>query len=166
MTSYLYHPWLHHVVTLLHICAGLFWLGWIVFIFFLLIPVVREQVPEAVDRIMPALKRRVRRFVFWMILLIAGTGVYNMHYRGLLDPDVLLGSAYGHRFLIKLGAALLLFGIYFAAPYLLGGEPGDEGDDKDCGHAGDGPDVTGLVLHAIAMVSGLVAALIGISLGG
>lgn len=165
MIDLLNNPWVHHVITLIHICAALFWMGWIVFIFVLLMPVVQRNIPSAVEKLMPALKQRVRRVVFWLILLIAATGLYNMYYRGLFDTEVLLYSAYGRRFLLKLGAALILFSVYVAAPYLTGGKASgaEEGCcDQDEDSSGN---MVGVVLHIIAFASGMVAALIGISLG-
>jgi len=166
MNTLLTSPWVHHVVTLIHICAALFWMGWIVFIFLMLVPVVKRNMPGVIDDLMPALKKRVRKVVFWMILLIVATGLYNMQYRGLFDMDVLFRSAYGRRFLVKLGAALLLFGVYFTAPYVTGGMQGNEQQDGCCEHDEQSSNVAGLVLHVIAFTSGMVAALIGLSMSG
>ncbi len=165
MTPFLTSPWVHHVITLIHICAALFWMGWIVFIFLLLVPVVKRNIPSVMQELMPALKQRVRKAVFWLILLIVGTGLYNMHYRGLFDTQVLLDSAYGRRFLLKLGAALILFSVYFAAPVLTGG-PASGGEEGCCEGDDSASGMVGLLLHVVAFTSGMVAALIGISLGG
>lgn len=163
--EFLMKPWVHYTLTLIHICAALFWMGWIVFIFLLLMPVVKRTVPSAVEDLMPALKRRVRKVVFVLILLIVATGLHNMYYRGLFDTDVLLNSAYGRRFLVKLGAALILFGVYFAAPVLTGG-PASGAEEGCCDHEEASANRVGLVLHVVAFTSGMVAALIGVSLGG
>jgi putative copper export protein len=165
MTQLFTFPWMHHIITLIHICAALFWMGWIVFIFLLLMPVVKRNIPAAVQELMPPLKQRVRTVVFWLILLIVATGLYNMYYRGLFDTQVLWNSAYGHRFLVKLGAALILFSVYFAAPYLTGG-PSSGADEGCCDEEESSSMPVGLLLHVIAFTSGMVAALIGISLGG
>lgn len=155
MKEFLLNPWVHNIVVLLHASAGLFWMGWIVFIFFLLMPTLRNMIPEDVQNILPALKQRIRRVVFWMILLIVVTGLHNVYYTGLYQWDVLFGSAVGHRFLVKLGSALVLFSVYVAAPYLTGGSGRKSSPGWMVG-----------VLHVLAFSAGMTAALLGISLGG
>lgn len=155
MESLLLHPWFHHFTVLLHASAGLFWMGWIVFIFFLLIPTLQERIPDEIRRILPALKHRIRRVVFWMILVILVTGSHNVYYTGLYQPDVLLGTGLGHRFLVKLGAALVLFSVYLIAPHLTGGSDGPESSNWMM-----------VVLHVLAFSAGMTAALLGFSLGG
>lgn len=72
--------------------------------------------------------------VFWLIPIILLTGLYNMGYRGLLDWSVLTGTDVGIRMLWKLGAATVLFSIYYAAPLIMGG--GNlQGGNADC-HGG------------------------------
>jgi putative copper export protein len=156
LNSLLLNPWFHHFVLLLHISAGLFWMGWIVFIFFLMVPVLRDRVPERVQSILPALKSRIRRVVFWLIMLIVITGVHNVYYHGLYRSDVLLETAYGQRFLVKIGAALVLFGVYFSAPHLTNHTSGE--DEKS------GSNRIVLVLHVIAFSAGMLAAFLGLSL--
>jgi len=154
--SFLMDPWFHNFVVLLHICAGLFWMGWIVFIFFLMVPVLRQQIPGHVETILPELKRRIRRVVFWLIMLIVASGLHNTYYNGLYHWDVLTDSAYGHRFLVKVGATLVLFGVYFTAPYLTS-LPADENKRQTKYVVG--------VLHVIAFSAGILAAFLGLGLG-
>jgi len=158
--------WIHYIVVLIHISAGLFWLGWIVFMFFMLVPVLRRVVPEQAQQILPALQKRVRKVVFWIIVLIVGTGLHNMYSTHLYDTVTLLHTSYGNRFLVKLGAALLLFTIYFAAPFLTGTNGDNVMNRSCCGDDSRRTQVISVVLHALAFAAGMTAALIGISLSG
>lgn len=158
--------WLHYCIVLLHISAGLFWMGWIVFMFFLLTPVLRRVVPERLREIQPVLERRVRKVVFWLILLIVATGLHNMYFTHLYDIRILLHTSLGHRFLMKLGAALVLFTIYFAAPFLTGRYDRGSGNPTCCEDTSRRGQVVKLVLHIVAFAAGMMAALIGVSMGG
>jgi len=164
MKSLLMNPWFHHVVLLIHICAGLFWLGWMVFIFFLLSPVLKETVPDRIHAVMPRLKSRIRSVVFWLIVLIVLTGTYNVYYNGLYRMDLLINTSYGHRFLIKLGAAGVLFGVYGVAPYLTGQSSDKQSNDPQQDTSPNPTKTVTVILHVIAFVAGLIAALLGISL--
>ncbi|MBI4446130.1 MAG: hypothetical protein HY645_09480 [Acidobacteria bacterium] len=158
--------WLHYWIVLLHISAGLFWMGWIAFMFFLLIPVLRRLVPERLREIQPVLERRVRKVVFWLILLIVATGLHNIYFTQLYDTRILLHTSYGHRFLMKLGAALVLFTIYFTAPFLTGMHGPGAGNLSCGGDTSRRTQVVKLALHILAFTAGMTAALIGVSLGG
>lgn len=127
-----------------------------VFIFFLLNPVLREKVPDQVREILPALKQRIRRVVFWLILILVATGLHNAYFNDLYRPDRLFGSAYGQRFLVKLGAAIVLFSVYVLAPYLTG-EDNPKGTE-------DGSETMMVALHVIAFSAGTLAAFLGFTL--
>lgn len=145
--------WIHYLVLLVHVFAGVFWLGWMVFIFFLLSPVLREEIPERARGLLTSLKERIRKVVFWLILIILATGLHNAYYNGLHRFEYLFGTDYGHRFLMKLVAVLILFSVYFTAPYLTSGT---ESDSE--------PVTMIVVLHVLAFGSGTVAAFIGLTL--
>jgi len=161
----MFHPWVHYVITLIHISAALFWLGWIVFIFLLLVPSLKERIPERVQDVLSAVKSRVRRVVFWLIWIIIATGLYNMEYRGLTHPEILFDTKMGHLFLVKLGAALLTFAIYFSAPFLTTMASQSSGEET-CESHGDLGIKIGVLLHVIVVLSMITAALIGVSVGG
>jgi len=65
-----------------------------------------------------------------------------------------------------LGVALLLFTIYFAAPFLTGMHGHAAGNPSCCEDNSRRTQVVGLILHTLAFTAGMTAALIGISLGG
>lgn len=157
-------PQIHYIATLIHIFAIVFWLGWMVFIFFILQPVAMRVSSINPQYFMPYVRQRVRKFVFWIIIIVILTGLYNMGYRGLLDWQVLTGTAVGHRMLWKLGAAAVLFGIYFIAPYVMGGHTGDNETE---GHKPPKKAKLMVVgMHVIAFSAGVAAAYLGITIGG
>ncbi|MFB6344200.1 MAG: hypothetical protein ABEK50_00300 [bacterium] len=165
LSQLLMNRWLHHVNVLLHICAGLFWMGWIVFIFLLLIPTLRSTVSNGVEEVLPVLKTKIRRVVFWLIVVITITGIHNVFYTGLYRWRILTGTEYGQRFLIKLGAALVLFSVYAIAPYLTS-KPENTSGSESCSSDGSGRSFVMVMLHVVAFSAGITAALLGISLSG
>lgn len=160
-------------VTALHVFCGVFWLGWMVFMFAILRPVAHRVAPSRVAALQGQIQQRIRRIVFWLIPTIIATGLYNMAHHGLLDWTLLTQTGRGHRMLVKLGAAGLLFGVYYTAPFLLrasdvaGSDSESRHDPADC-HGNPDPLIqkTSAVLHVLALLSGLTAAYLGVSLGG
>lgn len=158
-------PQIHYLVTLIHIFCAVFWLGWMVFLFFILQPVANRVPAISPGRLMKPIQKRVRGIVFWLIPVILLTGLYNMGYRGLLDWTVLTTTEYGHRMLWKLAAASVLLGVYYLAPWIMskkvrGPRPECHGD-----HAHSGKK-TKVIMHVAAFTGGVIAAYVGITLGG
>jgi uncharacterized membrane protein len=166
-------PPVHFVVTALHVFCGVFWLGWMVFMFAILRPVAARVAPERATELQGQIQQRIRRIVFWLIPTIIVTGLYNMAYHGLLDWALLTQTGRGHRMLTKLGAAGLLFGVYYTAPLLLRVSHAQQDtsdashDPADC-HGNPDPLIqkASAVLHILAFASGVTAAVLGVSLGG
>jgi len=164
----LWSPHVHFVVTAVHVFCGVFWLGWMVFMFGILRPVVTRVTPDRAAELQGQIQQRIRRIVFWLIPTILLTGLYNMAYLGLLDVGALLHTSRGHRMLTKLGAATILFGVYYTAPFLLRASHDETGnhDPADC-HGNPDPIIqkVSVVLHILAFASGVTAAYLGVSLG-
>lgn len=158
-------PQIHYVVLLIHIFSIVFWLGWMVFIFFILQPVAMKVSSLNPKTLMPYVRKRVRKFVFWIILIVILTGLYNMGYLGLLDWQVLTQTELGHNMLWKLGAAAVLFGTYFVAPFIMGGHTGDK-EQVDGHKPPKKAKLMVLGMHIIAFSAGVVAAYLGIVIGG
>ena len=162
-------PVVHSLVTAVHVFAGVFWLGWMVFMFGILRPVLSHVAPERAGHIQRQAQQRIRRIVFWLIPTILLTGLYNMAYWSLLDGGALLHTVRGRRMLVKLGAAAVLFGVYYAAPFVLRSahEDSDEAPDPaDChGHPDPLVQRTSAILHVLAFAAGVTAATLGVSLG-
>jgi len=168
----LWSPYVHFVVTALHVFCGVFWLGWMVFMFGILRPVAARVAPDRAADLQGQIQQRIRRIVFWLIPTIVATGLYNMAYHGLLDWTLLTQTGRGHRMLTKLGAAGVLFGVYYTAPFLLRasharhGDPDASQDPADC-HGNPDPLIqkVSVILHVLAFASGVTAAYLGVSLG-
>lgn len=163
----------HFAVTALHVFCGVFWLGWMVFMFGILRPVATRVIPVRAAALQKQIQQRIRRIVFLLIPTIVATGLYNMAYHGLLNWTALTETGMGHRMLTKLGAAGVLFGVYYTAPLLLrashtgGNTPESSHDPADC-HGNPDPLIqkVSVVLHILAFASGVTAAYLGVGIGG
>lgn len=169
LSTLVWSPTVHYIVTVIHIFAAVFWLGWMVFMFGLLRPVLTRMAPERASDIQSSVQTRIRGVVFWLIPVIAATGLYNMAYRGLTDLSTLLSTGLGHRMLTKLGAASIIFGIYYLAPILIRRAHRSSGNNpsEEC-HGSPAPLVkrVSVALHLLAFTSGLTAAFLGVTIGG
>lgn len=114
---------------------------------------------------MPYVRKRVRKFVFWIIIIVVLTGLYNMGYRGLLDWQALTETAVGHRMLWKLAAAAVLFAVYFLAPYVMSGHTGGQKGAEEHEPSKKGK-IMVVGMHVIAFSAGVAAAYLGITIGG
>src|SRR5699024_1522177 len=147
-------PQVHNIITVIHVFSTIFWLGWIVFIFFILRPVALLTPSVELKTLMPSIRKRVRKFVFWLIPIIILTGVYNMGYLGLLNGHMLVTTPTGHRMIWKLATVVVIFGIYYLAPYILGEkkrkqEKGTEGTSKSNRKAKR----VNIILHLILLIA-------------
>jgi putative copper resistance protein D len=98
-------PALYWLSVTLHVLAALLWLGGMLFLGAVGAPVLRAvEPPELRQRLFHLLGERFRTVGWSMIALLLVTGVVNMHYRGLLRWEGVLGSAAFWR--TALGAAL------------------------------------------------------------
>ncbi|MDO8444546.1 MAG: CopD family protein [Deltaproteobacteria bacterium] len=165
---------LHILATWLHIISAIYWLGAIFFILTALGPVLRKQPSIVVPPIMTGVHRRVRRNVLVAIIVFVITGVFNMYYRGLFDPEVLFRSTYGRIFLFKMLPVTVMFTLYFSAPYLM--KRFSSNDEKDeckesvaCCEMEEGHkpgNKVFAVLHVVALACGLLAVFLGVLLRG
>lgn len=101
---------LYHLNVTVHLLAALFWLGGMFFLALVGAPVIRRlDDPELRGRLFADLGRRFRTAGWWAIGILVATGLLNLHFRGLLDPEVLASAdfwagAYGRALAWKLGA--------------------------------------------------------------
>ena len=164
----LWSPEVHTAAVAVHIFAGVFWLGWMVFMFGILRPVLTRVAPDRAASVQRHIQQRIRRIVFWLIPVILLTGLHNMGYLGLLNLDALLHTARGQRMLAKLGAATVLFGVYYTASIFLRASRDGTGehDPADChGNPDSLVKRATAVLHVLAFLAGVTAACLGVSLG-
>lgn len=159
---------IHIIATWLHIISAVYWLGAILFILTALGPVMKSQPGQIALPIMSGVQTRVRGIVLAAIIIFISTGVFNMHYRGLMDMDVLFGSEYGRIFLLKMVPVAVMFSIYFSAPMILKKlSPESKGvccelENAPKPHAGK----VFAILHIIALVCGLGIVFLGVRLRG
>lgn len=157
--DFIFESWFANLVLLVHISVAFFWLGWMIFLFFIFNPVASREIPDKKDMVFDNLTSRTRKFVFWMVIIMFITGIYNMTYRGFWDADFLFNTVSGNYFLVKLVAVSTLFGIYFTAPYLL-----YEFNPFDRENTEKRKKSIKVTLHVIAFISGIVAAYIGLTI--
>lgn len=158
---------IHIAATWLHIVSAIYWIGAILFTLTVLGPVMRYQNTETAVPIMQEVQRRVRRFVLVAIIIFIATGVFNMHYRGLMDTETLFSSSDGRIFLIKMFPVMAMFTIYFSAPFILRRLSSES--KGVCCEVEEKPNRAGRVfaaLHIIALICGLSAAFLGVNLRG
>ena len=163
----------HILATWLHIISAIYWIGAIFFILTALGPVLRKQPAIVVPPIMTGVHERVRKNVFIAIIMFVITGLFNVYYKGLFDADVLLRSSYGNIFLFKMVPVAIMFTLYFSAPALMkkfaSNNEDDCSGDSACCEMEKGPNPGNKVfaiLHVIALASGSLAVLLGVSLRG
>jgi uncharacterized membrane protein len=159
-------PSVHSIINFIHIFSGVFWLGWMVFIFFILRPVAASISGIEVMAFMRPIRRRVRKFVLWLIPVIILSGLYNMGYMGLLNGHVLTGTGAGKRMIWKLAAAAILFGIYLFAPRILGKGFIQKEDVSRTSKPGPKAKKAEIILHLIAFSAGCAAAYLGVTIAG
>ena len=135
---------------------------------------LRTQPSIVVPPIMDGVHKRVRRNVFAAIIVFVVTGIFNMYYRGLFDTSVLLKSSYGRIFLLKMFPVAIMFILYFSAPALMKRFSSQKDEENCAGESAccemeEGPkpgNKVFAILHVIALVSGLLAVFLGVTLRG
>jgi putative copper resistance protein D len=87
-------PFFYWLSVTLHVLAAFVWLGGMLFLGAVGAPVLRGvEPPELRQRLFQLLGERFRTVGWLMIALLVLTGLANMHYRGLLRWEGVLGSA-------------------------------------------------------------------------
>lgn len=107
---------LFQLLLLVHVTSIMLWLGGMLFLVLVLIPVLKR--PRWVDQYRDQMEELTLRFsqVGWIALAVAGlTGVWLLHWLipgGLLDPDwSVFTTAWGRTFLWKLGLVALIIAL-------------------------------------------------------
>lgn len=158
---------LHIIATWLHVISAVYWVGAILFILSVLGPLLRKRPATVSTPLLAEVQARVRRFVLAAIGIFIASGLFNMHYRGLMDWQTLMGSSYGQTFALKMAPVAVMFAIYFTAPMLLKRlSPQAEGSCCELENS-PGP-VTRVfaLLHLLALACGLFAIYLGVRLRG
>jgi uncharacterized membrane protein len=151
----------YYLSVLLHVTAAFFWLGWMVFYSFLMVPVLRRRIPSQAGKLSAHVQDRMRPLVHGLLSLLFLTGLYNLSYLGYLDVSVLFGSTRGLWMVLKLFLAILLIGTYLLAPRL-SALPEEEEDPE---YNDSTRRNIAVFVHQAVLTLGFFIAYLGISLG-
>jgi putative copper export protein len=109
-----------------HVLAAMFWLGGMLFLGVVGAPVLRTLEPGLRQSLFHALGLRFRT-VGWIALgVLAGTGLLNLHYRGLLQWGGVLasgafwGSTMGRALAVKVGVVTIMIALAAVHDFVLG----------------------------------------------
>lgn len=159
----MFTPRVHYLMTLIHITCALFWLGWMVFFSLIMVPVLRQEVPEKFFRLRAIIQSRTRSVLNVMLVLLVLTGIYNMKYRGLMNLRTLFGTEMGLWFVLKLFLATFLIGLYWLAPRFV--TPDDDSRGESTSSSSRRRNVF-LFVHWFILLVGLSIGYLGITIGG
>lgn len=110
-------PGLYYVNVTVHLFAALLWLGGMLFLAIVGAPVLRSVEPPALRaKLFTQLGERFRVVGWWCIAVLVVTGVFNLHYRGLLDGALWMDGEFwstpmGTALAWKLGAVAVMLTI-------------------------------------------------------
>ena len=120
-------PLVYWVAVTVHVLAAMLWLGGMLFLAAVGAPVLRAvEPPELRQRLFRELGVRFRAIGWWAIALLLATGVLNLHYRGWLRWDGVLGDAAfwrtgaGHALAWKLVAVIAMIAVSASHDFVLG----------------------------------------------
>jgi uncharacterized membrane protein len=110
----------------IHVLAAVLWLGGMFFLAAVGAPVLRKvEPPELRARLFRHLGEQFRRVGWIAIAVLLLTGVFNLHFRGVLAADVLFsgalwGTPYGRALAWKLGAVTAMLAVQALHDFHLG----------------------------------------------
>ncbi|HEU4643391.1 MAG TPA: DUF4149 domain-containing protein [Gemmatimonadaceae bacterium] len=124
-------PELYYLNVTVHVLAAMLWLGGMFFLGVVGAPVLRDIDPPALrQKLFQRLGLRFRSAGWWAIGVLVVTGVINLHYRGWLRWDGVLGSAAfwetstGHALAAKLSAVAAMITVSAVHDFVLGPRAG------------------------------------------
>lgn len=86
---------LHYASIALHVLAAIVWLGGMFFFALVGAPVLRTVEPASLrNDLFQALGRRFRWIGWVVVIVLAGTGLANLWFRGLLAADMLRSAGF------------------------------------------------------------------------
>jgi uncharacterized membrane protein len=86
-------PTLYYANVTIHVLAAMLWLGGMFFLGLVGAPILRAVEPPALrQRLFQQLGTRARALGWWAIVVLLITGVLNLHFRGWLHWNGVLGS--------------------------------------------------------------------------
>ena len=122
---------LYFTSVTVHVLAAMLWLGGMFFLGVVGAPVLRNiESPELRQRLFYSLGLRFRSVGWWAIAVLLVTGTVNLHFRGWLAWDGVLGSrafwatGTGHALAWKLGTVSLMIAVSAVHDFVLGPRSG------------------------------------------
>lgn len=86
---------LHFASVSIHVLSAILWLGGMFFLALIGAPVLRTVEPPALRvRLFQLLGLRFRNWAWWLIAVLVVTGTANLHFRGLLDWNLLASAGF------------------------------------------------------------------------
>lgn len=120
-------PALYYANVTVHLLAAMLWLGGMFFLGVVGAPVLRAVDPPAVRQLLfQRIGLRFRAAGWWAIGILIVTGVINLHFRGWLRWEGVLGSAafwhtpVGRALALKLGAVAVMVTVSAIHDFVLG----------------------------------------------
>jgi copper resistance protein D len=124
-------PALYYANVTVHVLAAILWLGGMFFLGVVGAPVLRAiEPPPLRQRLFQELGTRFRRVGWWAIAVLVITGFVNLHYRGWLQWNGVLGSAVfwrtgvGHALAAKLSIVVLMISTSAVHDFIHGPQAG------------------------------------------
>jgi copper resistance protein D len=126
---------IYYLNVTIHVLAALLWLGGMFFLAAVGAPVLRKiEPPKLRAELFRQLGEQFRRVGWTAIGVLLVTGIMNLYFRGLLQPEVwtsgaFWGTSIGQALAWKLVAVVLMIGIsavhdFVLGPAAAGAEPG------------------------------------------
>lgn len=109
-------PGFYTLNMFVHLLAVSLWLGLTLNFSLLMVPLLRDLPEDLAEEQLEAIGVRARRTVTFLVLVLIGTGLVNLHRVGLLNLSGNWGSAYGITAGVKVSLAFLLF---LAFPFIM-----------------------------------------------
>ncbi len=124
-------PALYFVNVSIHLLAALVWLGGMLFLAIVGAPVLRKVEPPPLrQQLFQVLGVRFAQVGWVCIAILVATGIVNLHYRGFLQWNGVLGSGafwatgVGRDLAIKLGAVAAMIVVSSVHDFILGPHAG------------------------------------------
>lgn len=91
------------IITWIHLVGASIWVGGSLFIAIVLAPLLKTMTPSVQERlkIMITVGRRFNKIAIPALIILIGTGIYNVHQM-LLRPEYLFSTSYGTFVVIKI----------------------------------------------------------------
>ncbi len=124
-------PLLYYLNVSLHLFAALVWLGGMLFLAIVGAPALRRVEPPSLrQQLFQVLGVRFAWFGWVCLVILVATGIVNLHYRGWLQWNGVLGSGFfwasptGRDLAIKLGAVAVMIVVSAVHDFILGPRAG------------------------------------------